>query len=380
MITNSTFLICLAGSIIGLLAGFLMHRSDYCVAGMFRDAFLFRKTFMLRSLALQVVTTLVFFEIFRALGLLPLYPFPTLGFASAATIIGGFIFGIGMVMAGGCVVGTLYKMGAGSVVSAMAFIGLIVGSALYAEVHPWWASFMKATTFFQPAKTLPGLFEINPAFILLPTTCVAILIFIKWQRENKFVRQSEVKGYIQPWKTAVTLALLSLLAYALIGMPLGITTTYAKIAAMIETLLIPEHIGTVSFFQLTPLNIIHPSSGALLQGGPGPHIDSTWAIQFPLIAGIVLGSTLSAVLLGEFSIQYRIPPVQLCMALSGGILLGVASRMSQGCNVWHLMGGLPILALQSLVFILGLLPGTWIGSKIVSHIILKQTMRSTDDR
>lgn len=380
MITNSTFLIYLTGSIIGLLAGFLMHRSDYCIAGMFRDAFLFRNTFMLRSLALQVIVTLVFFEISRALDLLPLYPFPLLGFASAATIIGGFIFGIGMVLAGGCVVGTLYKMGAGSVISTMAFIGFIAGSALYAEIHPWWASFMKATTFFQSAKTLPGLFGINPAFILLPTAFVSILVFIKWHRENKFVRQSEVKGYIQPWETAVALALLGLLAYILIGMPLGVTTTYTKIAAMIETLLIPEHISSVSFFQLTPLNITHPSSGALLQGGPGPQIDSIWAIQFPLIAGIVLGSTLSAMLLGEFSIQYRVPPVQLCMALSGGILLGVSSRMSQGCNVWHLMGGLPILALQSLLFILGLLPGTWLGSKIVSHIILKQSIRSTEAR
>lgn len=372
MITDSIFLMYVAGGLIGLLAGFLMHRSDYCVAGMFRDAFLFRKTFMLRSLFIQVTVTMVLFEIFRTLGLLPLYPFPLLGFASAANIIGGFIFGIGMVLAGGCVVGTLYKMGAGSIISAMAFIGLIAGSALYAEFHPWWSSFVKATTFFQPAKTLPELVGVNPAVLLLPAAAVSLIVLVKWHKEKKIVRQSEVKSYIQPWKTAVVLALLGLFSYILIGMPLGITTTYAKIAAMLETLVIPGHVSTASFFQLTPLNIIHPSTGALLQGGPGPQIDSIWTIQFPLIAGIVLGSTLSALLLREFSIQYRVPPVQLFMALSGGILLGVASRMSPACNVWHLMGGLPILALQSLFFILGLLPGTWIGSKIVSHVILSR--------
>ena len=370
MITNSTFLMYAAGGLIGLLAGFLMHRSDYCVAGMFRDAFLFRNTFMLRSLCIQVVATMVFFEIFRTLGLLPLYPFPLLGFASAANIIGGFLFGIGMVMAGGCVVGTLYKMGAGSVISAVAFIGLLVGSAIYAEFHPLWASFVKTTQLFPSAKTLPELFGVNPIALLLPVASASTLLFIKWHKENTIIRPSEVKGYIQPWKTAVTLALLALLSYVLIGMPLGITTTYAKIAAMIESVVIPNHLSAVSFFQLTALNITHPSTGALLQGGPGPQIDSIWVIQFPLIAGIVLGSTLSALLLGEFSIQYKVPSMQIVMALSGGVLLGMASRMSAGCNVWHLMGGIPILALQSLLFLLGLVPGTWVGSKIVARIIL----------
>ena len=41
-----------------------------------------------------------------------------------------------MVLAGGCVVGTLYKMGSGSVASAVAFVGLLAGSALYGEWHP----------------------------------------------------------------------------------------------------------------------------------------------------------------------------------------------------------------------------------------------------
>lgn len=377
MITDSTFLLYVAGSLIGLLAGFLMHRSDYCVAGMFRDTFLFRNTFMLRSLCIQVTATIIFFEFSRIFGLLPLYPFPLLGFASAANTIGGFIFGIGMVMAGGCVVGTLYKMGAGSIISAVAFIGLIVGSALYGEFHPWWASFAKATNFSPSAKTLPELFGINPALLLLPLAAIATIILLKWHKQNKIIRQSEVKGYIQPWKTAIALALLGLFSYILVGMPLGITTTYAKIAAMLETLFIPEHISNTSFFQLIPFHITHPSTGALLQGGPGPQIDSIWVIQFPIITGIVLGSALSAILLGEFSIQYKVPLKQIFMALSGGILLGLSSRMSPGCNVWHLMGGLPILALQSLLFLLGLIPGTWVGSKVITHIILKQPMRLT---
>ena len=371
MVTGSLFLMYVVGFALGIAAGFFMHRSDYCVAGMFRDAFLFRSTFMLRTLFLQVVVTMALFEAARLAGLLPLFPFPLLGFPSLSNIIGGFIFGVGMVMAGGCVVGTLYKMGAGSVVSGVAFVGLLLGSAVYAEIHPLWASFIKATSFFKESKSIPQLTGISPTLFVVIIGSLSAFLFLKWRKEGKWERSSEVKRYIQPWKTAVSLAFIGLLSYLAVGMPLGITTTYAKMAAMIENLFAPDHVSSVAFFQGIPLNVVHPSSGALLQGGAGPQFDSVWAIQFPIITGIILGSTLSAVLLREFALRYTVPFRQFAMALCGGILLGLASRMVPGCNVWHLMGGLPILAIQSILFLVGLIPGTWAGSKIVSQLILK---------
>ena len=372
MVTGSLFLMYVVGFALGIAAGFFMHRSDYCVAGMFRDVFLFRNTFMLRALFLQVVVTMALFEVARLAGLLPLFPFPLLGFPSLSNIMGGFLFGIGMVMAGGCVVGTLYKMGAGSAVSGAAFVGLLLGSAIYAEIHPIWASVMKATSFFKNAKSIPQLTGIPSTFFVIVIMAPSAFLFLQWRKKGMWQRETDVKGYIQPWKTAVSLAVIGLLSYLATGMPLGITTTYAKMAAMIENIFIPGHVESVAFFQGMPLNIVHPSSGALLQGGAGPHIDSVWAVQFPIIAGIVLGSTLSAILLKEFAFRYKVPFRQFVMALSGGILLGLASRMAPACNVWHLMGGLPILAIQSILFLVGLLPGTWIGSRIVSQLILKQ--------
>jgi uncharacterized membrane protein YedE/YeeE len=203
LITSIPLLYCV-GLLLGLVAGFVMHRSDYCVAAMFRDLFLFRTAAMLRILLWQIVVTMVFFEIARRLGWLPLYPFPLLGSPSLANVAGGFLFGIGMVLAGGCVVGTLYKMGAGSVASGLAFVGLILGSGLYAEFHPWWGAF-------------------------------------------------------------------------------------SKLAAMAETVVAPAHVARVGYFQLVPLKVTEPVSGAVLQGGPGAGIDFLWAIQFPLIVGIDQG-------------------------------------------------------------------------------------------
>ncbi|MBI5558662.1 MAG: YeeE/YedE family protein [Deltaproteobacteria bacterium] len=372
MITGSLFLIHTCSLLLGLTAGFVMHRSDYCMAGMFRDAFLFKNTFMLRTLLLQIVITMAIFEIARLSGLLPLYPFPLLGFPSLANLAGGFLFGLGMVLAGGCVVGTLYKMGGGSTISLAAFLGLIAGSGLYAEMHPRWSAFMKATTFSQNYLTLPQLADLSPSLFVAPIVLAAALLFGKGAKKDFWQRPSQVRGYLQPWKTACTLALATLVSYLLLGMPLGITTTYAKMAAMLENLAAPGHVSRLPFYQIMSLDIVHPASGAVLRGGPGPRFDSIWAIQFPVIAGIVLGSMISAILLREFTMHARAPVRQYVMACCGGIILGLASRMSPACNIWHLMGGLPILALQSLLFLLGLIPGSWAGSKIITFVILRQ--------
>ncbi|MDP2106106.1 MAG: YeeE/YedE thiosulfate transporter family protein, partial [Desulfobulbaceae bacterium] len=64
---------------------------------------------------------------------------------------------------------------------------------------------------------------------------------------------------------------------------------------------------------------------------------------------------------------------QLAMAFIGGIILALGSRMTPGCNIWHLMGGLPILALSSLLFVIGLLPGAWLGSKILTRVVMSSS-------
>lgn len=39
MIIGALSVMVAAGLVMGLIAGFVMHRADYCVAGMFRDIF-----------------------------------------------------------------------------------------------------------------------------------------------------------------------------------------------------------------------------------------------------------------------------------------------------------------------------------------------------
>src|SRR5512133_2568781 len=126
--------------LLGLVAGAIMQRSDFCMTAAFRDLFLFRSSTMLAALLLLVTASAVLFELLRLLGGSEQFFSPAYGVPALVTLLGGGIFGLGMVLAGSCVVGTLYRLGSGSRLALWGLVGLIVGSALYAEIHPFWSA------------------------------------------------------------------------------------------------------------------------------------------------------------------------------------------------------------------------------------------------
>ncbi len=356
---------------LGLAAGFVMHRSDFCMAGMFRDLFLFRRTVMIRSLFLLVVATMLLFEAGRRTGIIGIYPFPLLYAPTLANVIGGCIFGIGMVLAGGCVVGTLYKIGAGSVLSMVCFIGIVLGSGFYAQFHPAWAQFIKSTTFAPWGVTLGQILRVDPVVFVAPIGAIGILLLARWFKAGEMSRTAEPEGYIQPWKTALVLAVISFLSYALIGMPMGVTSSYAKLAGFFDRLIAPGHFEELAFYKAVPLKYTQPILGTTLEGGGGPVFDALAVIQVPLIFGIIAGSFLSALILGEFHLYWRVPSRQYLSVAVGGILMGLASRMAPTCNVWHIFGGLPLLAASSILFLAGIVLGAWMGSRLLVRLVLK---------
>ena len=89
----------LSGLAVGAVLGIVMQRGRFCVTGMLRDIFL-QKTWR-TTVALFIVISV------HALGIAALTSLgvitPSYGnFATVAVIVGGFIFGLGIILAGGC--------------------------------------------------------------------------------------------------------------------------------------------------------------------------------------------------------------------------------------------------------------------------------------
>jgi len=58
------------------------------------------------------------------------------------------------------------------------------------------------------------------------------------------------------------------------------------------------------------------------------------------------------------------------MVFAGGVIMALGSRMTPGCNIWHLLGGLPLFTMQSLLFLVGLLPGAWLGAILLRRLVV----------
>jgi hypothetical protein len=264
-------------------------------------------------------------------------------------------------------------MGSGSVVSIVAFAGMLGGSGLYAEFHPWWGAFAKNTTLTDGAITVPQLVGLPSWGLTIPLGILAGVWLWRRYRAGELTRGHLLPGSMQPLHAALLLALLGFVSYLFVGMPLGITTSYAKLGSAVEAIFAPEHVASLAYFNAMPLNYTPPFTQSAITGGAGPQLDAVAAIQYPLIVGITLGATLSAILLRELRFHFRVPVEQYLSALLGGLVLGFAARMVPGCNIWHLWGGVPILAMQSLLFLLGILPGAWVGSKLLTRFVIKSS-------
>ena len=207
-----------------------MHRSDFCISGIFRDIFLFNDFLRMRALILLIVLSSLFLFLIRESGIISSYPPSFFGPPSLINVAGGLLFGAGMVLAGGCFMGTLYKVGAGKTVSFFSLIGILCGSAIYAEVHPVVLPLIRRTILIRDKTALEHITGNSrlPVLILILTF---LFLAWKWHRRKAWSQKAYAEGYIQPWKAAVFISILISVSYALVGRPLSVTAGFGKITA-----------------------------------------------------------------------------------------------------------------------------------------------------
>lgn len=210
------------GLLLGLVAGAIMQRSDFCMTAAFRDLFLFRSTSQLAALLILVTASAVLFELVCLLTGAESFALPAFGVPALVTILGGGIFGVGMVLAGSCVVGTLYRLGAGSRLALWGLGGMIVGSALYAEIHPFWSTLKEMTALGPQTVTLPQWSGLPPWFFVLLLVVVTGILLWRWpQTFAPLPGWRELDGYLPPLYAALALAAVGTLSVLFWENPLG---------------------------------------------------------------------------------------------------------------------------------------------------------------
>lgn len=129
--------------IIGIIIGFVLRCSRFCFASAFRDPILLRNTRILRGIIIAMMISTLGFAVIQA-NYLGNYGGDYNAIPGAISsvglhvVIGAFLFGMGMIMAGGCASGVLMRIGEGHSLQWVVLLGFIIGTVLGAKDYGFW--------------------------------------------------------------------------------------------------------------------------------------------------------------------------------------------------------------------------------------------------
>ena len=326
----------LTGLLLGAVLGYVLQRSRFCVTGAFRDLYLTRSTRYFTPFLLAIAIQAVGVAALAGVGVIA--PEPA-SFAPLAVIGGGLIFGVGIIMAGGCATGTYYRAGEGLIGSWVALIFY----ALFAAVMKYGplGGFTEAAR----ARTVADatLHETLGVSVWVPVIAFSAIVAVLVVRERRRAtarpslrlpaRRTGLGHYLadipwSPWVGGVLLGLIAIAAWVLSTAAgrnggLGITTPSAKIATFLTT-------GDVTLVD--------------------------WSVM--LVLGILVGSFLAAKLSGEF--RWRVPDAQTMLrSAGGGVAMGVGAALAGGCTIGNSLVETSLFSYQGWVSLVAIMLGTW---------------------
>jgi uncharacterized membrane protein YedE/YeeE len=128
--------------IFGLAFGFIIQRSRFCFVSAISNLFLFKDGGLLKGILSGLFLATIGFTVIMYRQV----PVPSSGIPITAyvapfgwhLVLAGLIFGLGMMLAGGCILGTLYRIGEGAVASLVALLGIIIGMGVLQHNWQWW--------------------------------------------------------------------------------------------------------------------------------------------------------------------------------------------------------------------------------------------------
>lgn len=336
----------ITGLIVGILFGFVMQRGRFCMNSAFRDTVLLKDYTLLKSVGAAVLVSMAGFAIMDAVGLIQINPKPLFW---GANLMGSFIFGIGMVVAGGCASGITYRVGEGMVGALMAVLGLATAGTLTAmgflkPVKDALQTSTKITTADGANPTLASVLGLPyPVLALIIVVVLALIWFVMIRRNGDVDLETDSSAsfgdriFKKSWNwlvTGIAIGIVGIIAFPLSAAagrnyPLGITAGWIQWVTMI----LPGVDATVNWIAL-------------------------------LVVGIVVGGFIGALIAGEFKI--RIPGWgMLGQAFLGGLIMGIGAVTSGGCNVTHILSGISQLAISSILAGIAIILGAWLTAYLM---------------
>jgi uncharacterized protein len=364
MVSTTAFVI--SGLFIGATFGFVLQRGRFCMNSAYREV-LFGDYTLFRAYLLAVVVTMIGANLIEDLGWLGhvnengvwvAVELERQAFVPWANIVGGYIFGMGIVLAGGCGSGILYRIGEGNLGYVLSVFGFFFGIAAtqFGTLKPLYDLLLSVRWPKEgPAPTLSSVLGVNKWAVIAVISAVSLLFVV---RGRPFLKAR--KGY--SWFVAGVLVGLIAVAAWWVSAYFG-----GRARGLSFTGPVREFFFTVVFgnYQNDPSAVVPAESRTLLG------LTFSWSALY--VAAVPVGAYISARLQDEFGL--KVPPAgDLLRGLFGGFLMGIGAEIGGGCNIGHGITGVSTLAVSSWVANAFIFLGDW----TMVYFLLIRPMRRQD--
>ena len=317
----------ISGLTVGVLLGFVMQRTRFCLTGGFRDMYVQKNNKMFYALLVAISIQAVGLFVLTSIGVLTIHhgTYPIIG-----TIIGSFIFGVGIgLFAAISKFGILLPLK--NVINSPTVVNADISTST--GIPSWvWITALVSITLFLVIKTLR---KPKPK-VMIP----------KLKSRYTGVRYFLFEKRFHPFVAAIAVGLIALIAWPMSYSTgreggLGITTPSAHIIQFLTT-------GDLSLID--------------------------WGVF--LVLGIFLGSYVAARGAKEF--KWRLPDIKAIRnSAIGGAFMGFGAAVAGGCSIGNGLVATAALSWQGWLGLASMILGTWFMSYFLFVKPLNAARRQT---
>lgn len=330
----------MAGLLIGLLYGVVGLLSGFCMMSSLRGWWADGDGRLVRTYALAMGIAVIATQVLAASTVVDLgksiYLQPT--FSVPLLLLGGVLFGYGMVLANGCGSRALVLLGRGNLRSFVVVIVLAIAAEMTLKglIAPLRIALMQGSQTTMTATSLPALLSIaglhGAAARLLPALALGGALIAFAFADGPFRR---APGQI--------------LAGLIVG--LLIATGWFATGYLGADDFNPVPVASLTFVApiADGLQYVMLSTGSTVNFG------------IATVAGVLAGSLVTALVTRRFKLEGFHSPHHMLRSAGGAALMGIGGVMALGCSVGQGLTGLSTLALPSFVAVAGIFIGTAAG-------------------
>jgi uncharacterized protein len=246
-----------------------------------------------------------------------------------AVLLGAFLFGIGMQIAGACASGSMFAAGSGSFKSLVTIIGFVIGVTAAVSTFETWSVWPILPT-VSLTHSLGGFGAVGAHLLTSAFAITLALIYEKYRRgriEGLLSDRTQETGLLGRWPLmwgAVGLGIAAVIIVLLSGRPWALISAYALWGSKLVALT-GEDVSFWGHWAANP-DILEKSI----------FTDAASVVDL----GTIAGAMLAAAVTGKFALRGGLPLKGLALALIGGIVMGFGARLSVGCNIGAFFSGI----------------------------------------